>query len=150
MNIAQTASDTTEAKATTTTVDVNIAFTKLVDAINSGTIPFQYNGKGRKVAAIPLGEETPYISYSPEAIEVDLNNNLKFVLLASDNSGVTAKWKGILQNSFDLQKVKVKNNTGKYLAIAEGEDSVTIAMKFSFKNVDYAVSWDPRVRVKGR
>jgi hypothetical protein len=75
----------------------------------------------------------------------------------TENSDATYKWKGIIQNRFDLQLVSgTKSKTQvTYKAVAsdeeiaeQDEDDVIINIRFTLDNVKYYVSWDPAVRIR--
>lgn len=162
MTITQTESETAEVKPATTTIYVNMEFSRLANDINSGTLAHQFNGKGRKVALLPEEQESNYLYYSadkagkdilPQPFEVNNGENIKFKLQAApnDSSNASYKWKGIIQNSFDLQFVSEKKHSATYNAVAtEGTetDDVIIHINFKLDGDKFSAAWDPQVKIK--
>jgi len=168
MNIAHTASETTEvtANTSTTTVYVNMKLTPLTTDINSGALEHQFSGKGRKIALIPENKESLYVSYSSDQaglnamqqpFEMNNGDKIKFKLQENPNepSKATCKWKGIIQNCYDLQLVSKKTSTYKAV-VTEGAaaepssetDEVLINISVKLEGEKFTVSWDPKVRIK--
>jgi len=166
MNIAQTASETTEVKVAKTQVFVNIDFKGIADGINQAPPgSYQFNGKGRIIAALPPSLEDQYVYYSwdsagsdhiPQPIPLNNGEKVKFIVqeVPGSNCNANPTWKGIIQNIYALQLVSGKKST--YLAVnstdVTEEDKVTFNVKFRIKGekvkTKYLVSWDPRVKVK--
>jgi hypothetical protein len=163
MNTPQTESETAEVKPATKTIYVNIEFTKLANDINGGALAHQFNGKGRKVALLPEELEANYLNYSSDKAGKDIltqpfvitnGENIKFKLQAAPNdcSNASYKWKGIIQNSFDLRLVseKSKKHSATYNAVATegtGTDDVIIHINFKLDGDKFSAAWDPRVKV---
>jgi len=165
MNIAQTASKTTEVEPTTTKIYVNVAFNKLAADMNGDELAHQFNGKGRKIALIPEVLESNYLNYSSDKagleiikppFEINNGDNIDFQLQAASSEGKSGKarfkWKGIIQNRYDLQLVSGEKNTYKAVAtedIEESEnDEVIININFKLNDEKFSVAWDPKVIIK--
>jgi len=171
MNIAHTASETTEVTANTTTkiVYVNMKLTSLATDINSGALVHKFNGKGRTITRIPESKEPLYVSYSsdqaghvsmPQPFEINNGDRIKFKLQEnpSEPSKATCKWKGIIQDCNDLQLVSGKTST--YKAVVTGgtttetaepsseTDDVIINISVKLNDEKFSVSWDPQVKIK--
>jgi hypothetical protein len=172
MNIAQTASETTDvastSKATTTKIYINMYFTQLTSDINNGLLAHKFDGKGRKITAIPEEQESNYLYYSSDKtgethieppFEINNGDNIKFKLQAAptDSSDTSYKWKGILQNRFDLQLVSAEKRKATYKAVATEsaaglpeteEDDVIINVNFSANGEKFSAAWDPQVKIR--
>jgi len=164
MNIAQTASKTTEVEPTTTTIYVNVAFNKLAADMNGDELAHQFNGKGRKIALIPEDLESNYLNYSSDKagleiikppFEINNGDNIKFKLQAEnsgDSKDFSYKWKGILQNRYDLRLVAGKKSTYNAVATEGGveseNDEVIININFKSNNDKFSAAWDPQVKIK--
>lgn len=177
MNIAQTVNESEATEATNTSFYVNMKFAELAAAINKAAaeapnknpkaLTVQFNSKGQTITYIPENLEATYFHYSadisgaPKLTPPFIISNGDTVTCMiqpdpSDKSGAEYKWKGIIQNRFDLQLVsrnKAKTEVV-YRAVAsdeeiaeQDEDDVIINIRFTLDNVKYYVSWDPRVRV---
>lgn len=166
MNIAQTATEATETKSTTISFYVNMEFSILAESINNEKLIPQFDGKGRKIVYIPQDQESTYLYYSSDQAWLDkieppfvLDNgdtvNCKLQAAPTDKSKVKYKWKGILQNRFDLQLVSgTKSNAeATYKAVTDAPvsetDEVIIHINFKLNGDKFSAAWDPRVRVRG-
>ena len=167
MNIAQSARDNTDAKAdvtadetvVTTTIIINMKFSKLAADMKSGALAHQFNGKGRKIALLTEKQEPDYLSYSSDGkvivppFEINNHENITFILQAVDsgNNEVTSKWKGIMQDLFDLQLVPNTKSTYNANVAADAPpsetDEVTIKSHFKVNGEKFAVVWDPKVKI---
>jgi hypothetical protein len=164
MTITQTESETAEVKPATTTIYVNMEFSRLANDINSGTLVHQFNGKGRKVALLPEEQESNYLYYSADKageehieppFEINNGENIKFKLQAAlnDTSNATYKWKGIIQNRNDLHLVSEGKRKATYNAdISDGaaseEDDVIININFKLDGDKFSAAWDPAIKIK--
>jgi len=173
MNIAQTASETTEVKSQgapegtflTTTIYVNLDFPKLANDIKDGTLAHQFNGKGRRIAIIPEDKEKDYLSYTAEPasspifppFEINNGDNIEFILQAGGAEKTRFKWKGIIQNNYDLQLVSTEKRSATYKAVVAkatpgtsktDEDDVIINVNFKSGGDKFTVAWDPKVKIK--
>ncbi len=162
MNIAHSASEAAALKVTTTTIYVNMEFDKLATDINSGTLEHQFNGTGRKIAYLPEKLESNYLSYSSDSagkeiieppFEINNGDNIEFRLQASPtgNSCATFKWKGIIQNNYDLKlvlgKTSIYNADIQDSATTSEDDEVNIKVKFKLNGDKFYVVWDPRIKI---
>jgi hypothetical protein len=185
MNIAQTTNETTEitstSEQTSTTVAfyVNMHFNKLAEDIISGKVftgeyTPQFNGKGRILVFIPANLESTYFYYSLDKAGNDIqtppfeiNNGDKVVCTIQEDpkhspkagSKASFKWKGIIQNRFDLQQVATANGKTQvtYKAVATGKEetdsddviiNIDFKLKCNKKKYKFSVAWDPKVIVK--
>ena len=181
MNIAQTANETTEVastseKKTKTLVYINMNFTQLAaDIIDSnvftGKFKPQYNGKGRIIVLIPEKQEEKYITYyedserqkiMPQPFTINNGDKIKFILQdgsTGDNGELSYKWKGIIQNRYDLHLVSSKKRSATYKAVvatdiekttvtSSEEDDVIININFKVNGEKFSAAWDPRLRIK--
>lgn len=164
MNIAQTAHENTEVRSITTSIYINMDFAKLANDINSKTLAHQFNGKGRRMALLTKAQEPSYLNYSSDSAGIniitppfDINNgdNIKFTLQAApkNTSNTSFKWKGIIQNRFDLHlvpKTKSTYNANVSSGVTETSDidKVSINVNFKFNGDKFSVAWDPAVRIR--
>ena len=157
MNIATT--ETTG--STKTKIYINMDFNLLAQDINSGKLTSKFTGSGQKVVLIPPDDESTYFKYTSDkkgtnviTPPFDINNGdkIKFNLQDSSNSDITFKWKGIVQDSYDLQLVDGKVSTYKATlsddAPTTEEDDVLINITIKDNGVKSFVSWDPKVRIR--
>jgi hypothetical protein len=161
MNIVQTATSDNEVKSKmTTTIYINMAFTKLATDINSSALEHQFNGKGRKIALLPEALESTYLSYSSDEagedtilppFEINNGDNIEFILQndSTEEDKARYKWKGIVQNRYDLRLVSGKKSTYKAVAKETPEtDSVFININFKLNGNKFSATWDPQVKIK--
>jgi hypothetical protein len=178
MNIAQTVNESEATEATNTSFYVNMKFAELAAAINKAAaeapnkdpkaLTVQFNSKGQTITYIPENLEATYFHYSSDIegtnvltppFEITRGNTVTCMLQAdpTENSDASYKWKGIIQNRFDLQLVSgTKSKTQvTYKAVAsdeeiaaQDEDDVIINIRFTLDNVKYYVSWDPAVLIR--
>jgi hypothetical protein len=161
MNIAQTNIDANNnaTQAQTTTVYINIDSTKLANDINDDTLTHQFDGKGNTVTALAASDEATYLYYSSDQagqqvitppFSINQNDYISFNLQtqADKSNAAVYKFKGIVQNEFDLQVTSTKNTfKGIKTTEASDADQVTIRMRFTLNNQKYNVAWDPKIKV---
>jgi len=178
MNIAKTVTGTvTPVEVTKTTIYVNVDYQQIALDVASGALEYQYDGKGKIIVDLPEEKEDDYLFYSDDKAQqekivppFDMNNGdlIKFSLQdytggkseGKNDSNIKCSWKGIIQPHYDLRLVSGKNST--YKAVIETartpdcdceNDDIIIKTSFKLKNAQqvtqkYAVSWDPRIRIK--
>ncbi|WP_085298848.1 hypothetical protein [Cognaticolwellia mytili] len=139
--------------------DIKLAATKPTTK-NPEELKVQFNGKGHTVSYIPENLEDKYFHYTSSEtgleiikppFEINNGNTVACILVDNDNSGAKGKWKGIVQNNFDLQQVSKSSTQVIYKAsLTEGADDiddVIIQISFKLDGEKYYVAWDPRIRV---
>jgi hypothetical protein len=170
MNIARTASETIEVKAITTTIYINMELTTLAADINNGDLVHQFNGTGRKVVLLPEQKEAIYLNYSSDKagqeivkppFEINNGDNIKFKLQtvsdeSSNKSDASVKWKGIIQNRYNLRLIAGKKSTYKAFLAEESSveetptdesDEVNINIHFKLNGNKFSVAWAPKVSI---
>lgn len=164
MNIANSVSDVQSEQVNTIAFYVNVHFNQLATDVDNGTLSHQFDGKGRKMVMLDATQEATYLSYSSDKAGKDILTP-PFELYAGDSvvstlqeapsqsSSAKYKWRGIIQDNFNLQQTDKKSDTKVtyQAALPEGTqketDTVSIFVKFSLNGKKYAVGWDPKIRV---
>lgn len=164
MNIATNVNESATETNTTLTFYANLNLNQLAADINSGKVAHKFDGKGRKLVELTEAQEQTYLFYSTDSagtevvtppFDIYFGDTVECSVqqAPSDGDNVKAKWQGIIQDNFNLQKVKAsKKMQAAYLAVLPQHvrsetDNVSIFAKFTVNGEKFLVGWDPQVKV---